>query len=169
MSRIEIATLGKPFGLRGEIRLFPNTSFPEERFVPDKPCYLHKEGKEDFPTKMLDVRGTYDSPIVLFEGITNPEDALLYKGWKLLLDEEEAPLPDGYYRYEDLKGLTVIDEKDNVLGFVKEVLVYSSVPSIRCGREGGKDFFFPFLFDEFVLEIDLENRKMKIKPMKGML
>ena len=169
MGSILIGHLLRPFGVNGEIKVSPLTSFPEERFVSGKKVTLKKKGRDDFSTSFLNVRGSKAEPIVLLEGIGNPEDAFSFKGYGIYLDEKDAPLPEGYYRFEDLKGLSVINEEGKVLGKVDDVYSFSSVPSVRCISNGGKTFYFPFLFDEFVIEVNLEGGYLKIKERPGLL
>ncbi len=169
MDLVLIGNISRPFGVDGEVRLTSKTSFPEDRFVPGRKVVLRKEGKADLNTEIVSVRGTLEQPIVLFAALASPEEALSYKGFGVYLNKEDAPLPEGYYRFEDLKGLAVIDEQGNRLGSITDVLQYSRTPILKARKDDGKNFTFPFLFDEFILEIDIKGKKMKIRRVEGLL
>ncbi len=169
MGKVLIGTLSRSFGVKGEAKVVPNTSFPEERFRPGKKVFLSKDGKQFLETSFEEVRGTLKEPIVKLKGISTPEEADKYKRYGLYLDEGDAPLPEGYYRLEDLKGLIVKNDLGYILGKIDDVLTYSKVPSIKAVREGGKPFYFPFLMDDFISKIDLEKKEMIIHEVPGML
>jgi len=61
--------------------------------------------------------------LIRFAGIDNPENAALLKGAEIIaLRENAAPLKEGEYYVEDLKGLEVIDGEGKALGHIHTVL-----------------------------------------------
>lgn len=169
MGKILIGRLYHSFGVKGEAKVTPNTSFPEERFQPGKKVFLSKSGKEFIESCFEDVRGTLKEPIVKLSGIDTPEEAEKFKGCGLYLEEEDAPLPEGYYRLEELKGLLVKNDDGKVLGTIDDIFTYSKVPAVKVVREGGKPFYFPFLIDDFISKIDIEKKEIVIHEVAGML
>ena len=69
MGKVLIGRLYHSFGVKGEAKVTPNTSFPEERFQPGKKVFLSKSGKEFIESSFEDVRGTLKEPIVKLAGI----------------------------------------------------------------------------------------------------
>ena len=168
---IKVAELGKPFALKGEVKARSLTSFPELRFTKGRKLLARQEeakegGKE---LTLRSYRASGNALTFLFEEIRTPEEAESLRGLSLYIRKEEAPVPEGYYRLEDLKGLIVKNDLGYILGKIDDVLTYSKVPSIKAVREGGKPFYFPFLMDDFISKIDLEKKEMIIHEVPGML
>lgn len=169
--KITVGTLQKPFGLKGEIRAKSMTSFPELRF--QKGCHFFlknlKTGEEK-EVILNSFRPSGDYFFVGFEGIDTIEDALPFYGNEIEMYLEEAPLPEGYYRLKDLIGMDVINAETNEsIGKVKDVLTFSAISTIKAVTPSGKNFTFPFLFEKFVVSLDIEKKEMKINVIPGLL
>lgn len=169
--KITIGTLQKLFGLKGEIRGKSMTSFPELRFQKGRRYFLlNPKTKEEKEYTLASFRPSGDYFFIRFEGIDTIEDAALLYGQEIRLPLEEAPLPDGYYRLSDLVGMKVLDdETKEELGTVKDVLNFSSVSTVKAVRPNGKTFTFPFLFDKFITNLDIEKKEMAIHVIPGLL
>ena len=148
MGKVLIGRLYHSFGVKGEAKVTPNTSFPEERFQPGKKVFLSKSGKEFIESSFEDVRGTLKEPIVKLAGIDTPEEA---------------------EKLEELKGLAVKNDEGKILGTVDDVFTYSKVPAVKVVREEGKPFYFPFLMGDFISKIDLDKKEIVIHEVAGML
>jgi 16S rRNA processing protein RimM len=61
--------------------------------------------------------------LIRFEGIDSPEKATLLNGAEIIAPRENAaPLKEGEYYVEDLKGLEVIDREGKTLGHIVTVM-----------------------------------------------
>lgn len=169
--RITVGTLQKPFGLKGEIRAKSMTSFPELRFQKGRHFFLkNPKTKEEREVVLKSFRPSGDYFFVGFEGIETIEDALPFYGNEIEMNLADAPLPDGYYRLQDLVGMSVINiDNGEVIGKVKDVLTFSAISTVKAVTPTGKNFTFPFLFEKFVISLDIEKKEMKIKVMPGLL
>lgn len=167
MKDLLIGKLGKCFGLKGEMRLTLLTSFPELRFCKGRKLAI-SNGKEAIEATVKSLRLTEKGYLIGFEEMPSINEAEPYVGFSLFMDKEEAPLPEGNYRYSDLIGMEVYSESGELLGKVKDVLDYAPKKTLRVERESKADFFVPFV-DEFVREIDLEGKKMTIQVIPGLL
>src|SRR5690606_29343211 len=108
-------------------------------------------------------------PIVLFEGITNPEDAALLRGATIEIDEAELPpLPEGEHYVHDLVGLTVVTTGGDTVGTVEDVLRTGSNDVYLVHAPGGKEVPVPVL-EGVVLDVDLEAGRVTIDPVAGLL
>ena len=86
------------------------------------------------------------------------------------MDKAKAPLPRGYYRLEDLKGCAIVDsESGKTLGVVTDILAAAPTKTLVVSREGGKNFFVPFVADEFIVKVDIEAKRITIKVIAGLL
>lgn len=170
MDFVRLARLGKPFGLNGVFKAHSLTDFPEKRFKKGVVfSLLNEKTGERLPKALTSYRLSKGVLYLGFEGIVTPEDALNYQGYFVEIEKEKAPLPKGYYRLEELKGLSVYDEKGTLLGKVTGIQDYAPTINLIVSREGKNPFYVPFLFDVFVQSVDLEVGKIVIRPIGGML
>ncbi len=168
MERISIASIGKPHGLRGQVHAFSLTSFPELRFKKGRKYILSSPKGEEIEAELLSFSIKGDTLILGFKGIDTPEQAETIRGYSLDMDKKDAPLPEGYVRYDDLVGMNAVDESGKVLGSLLEVCEYAPTPSLRFKGNNGRVFYVPFI-DAFVGEIDDQKRTILIHVVEGML
>ncbi len=169
MEKLEIAKIGKPFGLKGEVHAFSLTSFPKLRFKKGYKYLLENQKSGDEKTMTLTRCSINGDALVLgFEESTTPEEAATLKDYIVIMDKADAPMPEGYIRYGDIIGMTCIDDEGNKLGTLKEVCEFATTPSLRIQKEKGGVFYAPFI-DAFVGKIDYQNRTIVIHVVEGML
>ena len=112
--------------------------------------------------------------IVKFKGIDRIEAVEKYKGKDLLIRREDAvPLEENEYFITDLIGLTVINEADGTeIGTLVDVIQTGAndVYQIRTlpGITKNQQLLLPAI-KQCVIEVDIENRVMKVQIMKGLL
>ena len=75
-------------------------------------------------------------------------------------------LPPGTYYYFDLIDCEVLDENDRYYGRVIGVEEYSANDVLVIESNGGKSCLLPMV-KEYVLEVDIENKKIIIAPPEG--
>ncbi|MCU0543318.1 MAG: ribosome maturation factor RimM [Oscillatoriaceae cyanobacterium Prado104] len=110
---IEIGTIVAAQGLYGEVRIYPNSDFPERFIEPGKRWLLYPNQTEPEPIEFLGGRyipgkGLY---AVELEGIENRSDAEALRGCKLFVEKSDRPYlePDEFY-IQDLIGLAVFNQ-----------------------------------------------------------
>lgn len=108
---IEIGRIVSPQGVRGEVRVYPSSDFPE-RFLDPGPRWLKRPQRPDpeaitlVQGRSLDGKGLY---IVKLEGIDDRTQAETLRGCALLVPAEDRPdLEEGEFYAADLMGLRVI-------------------------------------------------------------
>lgn len=106
--------------------------------------------------------------VLSFNEIENPEEADAYRGYEVIMDKQNAELPEGYYRFEDLKGLKAIDDKGEEIGTVIDVTAYAPTKNLKIKGLAGKAFYVPFV-EAFVGDIDLEKKTVIIHVVEGMI
>jgi 16S rRNA processing protein RimM len=169
--------LGPPFGLEGfvKFRSFSGETAHLERL---RSMTLRKNGVEKtyrVVEIVPDARpqkhngGHSGGGIILFEGVDGPEKAKVLGGSEIVVSREDAaPLDEGEYYVEDLKGLRLVaDEAEGnapgtVFGVVTGVvdggggmLLEVDVSASDSNAKGGARFV-PFR-DEFTGEVSLEK------------
>ncbi|MBE9146799.1 ribosome maturation factor RimM [Planktothrix mougeotii] len=123
---IEIGTIVAAHGLRGEVRVYPNSDFPERFIEPGQRWLLPPGQTEPKPVEFL---GGYLMPskgiyVVEIEGIEDRTQAEALQGCPLLITEQDRPhLEEDEFYVLDLIGLEVFDQrKAEVIGKVIDVI-----------------------------------------------
>ena len=107
--------------------------------------------------------------MIKFKGIENPDDANLLRGSYLLVDRaNEEPLEEGVYYIVDLIGLDVYTDEGILLGTLKDIFNTGSNDIYEVKDELGKQILLPAIAD-VIKEIDLENKKIIVHLLKGLM
>jgi 16S rRNA processing protein RimM len=122
---LEIGTLVAPQGLNGELRVYPNSDFPE-RFLEPGPRWLQSAlGQPPRPVELVSGRfiqgkGLY---VVKLAGVTSRNQADELRGSLLLVPaDQRLPLEPGEFHVGDLLGLAVyLQTTQTLVGTVTEV------------------------------------------------
>lgn len=123
---LEIGTIVAPQGLRGELRVYPNSDFPE-RFEEPGQRWLKRPGEtEPQPVKLLDGRyvpgkGIY---VIQLEGVENREQAEDLRDCVLFVRVSDRPsLGEDEYHVMDLINLEVFNQlTGEAIGVVVDVI-----------------------------------------------
>ena len=159
-----IATVLRPHGVRGELKVRLETDFPE-RFSLLSRVYL---GPEFLPFELQSFRNLPDYGLLKLEGLDDRTAADALRGMDVQIPIAEAiPLGAGeYYEYQ-VVGLEVYSADGERLGTVEEVLLTGSNPVyVIAGPDG--EILIPGLPD-VVLDVDLEGGRMVVSLPPGLL
>ncbi len=100
--------------------------------------------------------------------IDNMDKAETLKGKDVYVKREDAPaLPKGRYYIVDLLGLSVMTAEGEI-GKITDVFQTGSNDVYEVKSESGKKYYIPVI-DDVVKEIDIENKRVFITPLKGLL
>lgn len=168
MEYITIAILGKPFGLQGEVILYLHTDFPELRFKKGRAYTLMSPNGETQTVHLAGLKTHGNKYVVKFKEFTAIEMVEGLNAYELCLPKEDAPLPNGAYRFSDLIGFQCVDQEGTVLGTLIEVTDYAPTKNLKIQMADKKNFYVPFI-DQFVPTIDTENKMIHINVIEGML
>jgi 16S rRNA processing protein RimM len=170
MEYVRLGQISKTFGLEGQVRVFSLTDFAQKRFkIGHKVSLYNERTSERKELTLRSFRDSGDSYFLGFEEIPNIDEAQKLVGWFVEINKEDAPLPKGFYRLEDLKNCAILDETGTVLGHVSDILAYAPTKTLVVQRDGAKPFYVPFVLDEFILKIDIEKKEITIKVIPGLL
>jgi 16S rRNA processing protein RimM len=155
--RFVIGLVSLPFGLDGRVKV-RSLSGEDEHLLRLKKAVLRKNGEE----KEYAVEEAFSRPLSLkFAGIDSPEAAKLLGGAEIVAGREEAaPLHEGEFYIEDLKGLTVYaakadPERKSAVGQPPE---REAVGQITDVVEGG---------GSFLAEITLVSGEKRLVPFRN--
>lgn len=163
---IFVAKLGKAVGLQGHLRLFMDTDFPEQ----------FKKGAVFKTNKKLELKvAEYNSAreLIKFENFDDLETAKKLTNQELFSTieqtKENCKLKKNEFFWFDLISCKVF-ENGLELGCVKEIQRYplndyleieTSSELVEKGHP--KVFLIPHMFDKYVLNVDINNKKIEVK------
>ena len=163
---LQVGVITQTHGVRGEVKVFPTTD-DAARFKKLKHVMLDT-GKETLPLEIESVKFFKQFVILKFKGF-DINDIERYKRCPLLIERENAvPLEEGEYFIADMIGMKVITDEGENFGILKDVMETGAndVYVIEHPSEG--EVLVPAI-KECILDVDIENRQMKIHVMNGLI
>jgi 16S rRNA processing protein RimM len=164
---LQVGAITQPHGIRGEVKVFPTTD-DVRRFKKLKEVILDT-GREKITLEIENVKFFKQFAILKFKGFDNINDIEKYKGKNLYVTRENAvKLRRDEYFIADLIDLEVYDEEDNYIGVLTNVIETGANDVYEVEFEDGRNVLFPAI-KQCILDVDMENRKMKVHIMPGLL
>lgn len=165
---LQVGVISSTHGIRGEVKVFPTTNDPN-RFKKLKKVWLDT-GKERLELEVQGVKFFKQFVIVKFKGIDNINDIEMYKGKSLLVTREDAvELQEDEYFIADLIGMEVFtDEDTEVFGVLTDVIETGANEVYVVKSEKYDEVLIPAI-RECILDVDVENRRMRVHLMKGLV
>ena len=164
---LQVGAITQTHGVRGEVKVFPTTD-DVKRFKKLKEVILDT-GKEKVTLEIEGVKFFKQFVILKFKGFDNINDIERYKGKNLYVTRENAvKLKRDEYFIAYLIGLEVYDEDDQHLGMLTNVIETGANDVYEVKFEDGREVLFPAI-KQCILDVDMENRKMKVHIMEGLL
>ena len=111
--------------------------------------------------------GINNKELLIKRIIVCPGQTFKYVGKELYVPHDREELEEGEFYYEDIIGLDCYNSKGELIG---PIIDLQEVPQGLILEIEGKEktILIPFV-DEFVKEIDLENNKLFIEEIEGLL
>ena len=163
---LQVGVISSTHGIRGEVKVFPTTDDPM-RFKKLKKVFLDT-GRERIELEVQSVRFFKQFAIVKFKGIDNINDIERYKGKGLFVPREDAvPLGEDEYYIADLIGMEVFTE-DGHFGVVKDVMETGANEVYIVESDEHGEVLIPAI-RQCVLDVNVEEKKMKIRLMDGLI
>lgn len=166
MSETELITIGKivaPHGVRGDVRIFPLTDFPD-RFQDLQQVYVENAGQ----MQLESARPHKKFILLKFAGINTMNEAGNLSGRLIKIGREDlVQLPAGQYYIFDIIGLTVFNEAGELLGVITDVLQPGSNDVYVVETPDKQELLVPAIKD-VVKQIDIANKKMLVKLQEEM-
>ncbi|MBQ8802715.1 MAG: 16S rRNA processing protein RimM [Tyzzerella sp.] len=164
---LRVGVISSTHGIRGEVKVYPTTD-DVKRFKKLKNVILDT-GREHLHLEVEGVKFFKQFVILKFKGIDNINDIEKYKGKDLLVDRANAvKLRKDEYFVVDLIGLEVFTEDGEKFGTMKDVLETGANDVYIIDSLNHGEVLIPAI-KQCVLDIDIENRKMVIHLMKGLV
>ncbi len=164
---LQVGAITQTHGLKGEVKVFPTTD-DVKRFKKLKEVILDT-GKEKMVLEIENVRFFKQFAILKFKGFDNINDIERYKGKSLYVTRENAvKLKKDEYFIADLIDVKVYDEQDTYMGILKDVIVTGANDVYEIALEDGRTLLLPAI-KQCVLDVDMEQRRMKVHVLDGLL
>ncbi|PRB72613.1 ribosome maturation factor RimM [Arthrobacter sp. MYb213] len=164
--RLQVARIGKPHGIRGEVTVQVLTDVPDDRFAPGEVLHVI-----DGPVKTLTVtKSRWNKTILLvdFAEIKDRNMAETFRQAHLEIEVtgEEESASDEWYEHE-LLDLKVMCEGKQV-GVITALRTNPAQDLLVFKDLNGEEVYLPFV-DEFVPDVDTEAGTVTITPPAGLL
>ena len=152
-------------GLKGEVRVYPYTD-DINRFDELEYFYIDKNLNIELIEQPVIDKG--NMVIMKIKDIDSIELAEKLKTKNMYIGREQGrELDEGEFFVSDLIGLDVFTVDGEKVGVLKDVLQHA-INDVYVVSSGEKEYLIPSI-EKFVPTIDLDQNKMIIDPIKGML
>jgi 16S rRNA processing protein RimM len=163
---LQVARIGKPHGIRGEVTVQLFTDAPEERFEPG--AVFRVEPAAQGPLTISSARWNKEILVLGFEEVPDRNAAELLRGAKLFIESDDTADEDGDAWYEhELVGL-IARVGDQVIGKVSALRTMTVQDLLIIERTDGEEILVPFV-EEIVPEVDVEAGFVILNPPEGLL
>ena len=162
-----IGVITSTHGLRGEVKVFPTTD-DVGRFKKLKKCFIRTKDR-DIEVEKNTCKFFKNMVILSFKEFNSINDIEKYKGCDLYVTRENAvPLKEDEFYISDIIGSEVFEENGEKLGELADVLKTGANDVFVVKLPDKKEVLIPVI-KEFVPDMDIANKKVTVKLMKGML
>ena len=164
--QLQVARIGKPHGIRGEVTVQVMTDAPEDRFVPGTELTVEPASKG--PLTVISARWNKDILLLGFEEIVDRNGAEELRGAMLSVDTDELEDEDddeGWYEHE-LVGLQA-KVGDEVVGTVSGLRTLTVQDLLVVNDNEGREVLVPFV-EAIVPEVSIEGGYVLLTPPAGL-
>lgn len=163
--QLQVARIGKPHGIRGEVTVQVLTDAPEDRFVPGTEFLV--EPAASGPLTVSSARWNKDILLLGFEEVADRNTAETLRGAKLFIETEELDGDDdeGWYEHE-LVGLEA-RVGTRVVGKVTALNTMPVQDRLLVTTPEGAEILVPFV-EQIVPEVNIEEGFIVLTPPDGL-
>jgi len=155
-----------PHGVRGLLKI-ESYARSEDSLLTAGRIYLRQSPGEISEYEIISAIPHRGVSLIRLEGLSSRDQAEPYCGAEILIRKEAVSRDKDEYFWHELIGLRVYLDTGRYLGTLKEILPTAG-NDIYVVREGKEEFLIPAIHD-VVKTIDLENGKMIISEVEGLL
>lgn len=167
MKNLEIGQIVNTFGIKGFVKVNPWVN-DVTRFDDLKKVYINIR-KELKQVEIEEVKYHKNQVLLKFKGIETIEQAELLRNGILEISREDAiPLEEGEYFIADLLESEVYSDEGEKLGILEDIYNTGSNDIYVVKNELGKSILLPGI-PEVIKEIDVENKKIIVHLLKGLV
>ena len=164
MEYVKIGKIVNNHGIKGELRIRSDFEYKDRVFKKGFNLYI---GKEKIKEEINTYRHHKEFEMVTFIEYNNINQVLKYLKEDVYIIKEDLNLNSDEYLEKELIGFNVI-ENDEVVGEVIDITKTSPTNKIMEITYKGKRVLLPYHKD-FILKLDLQNKKIEVKLIEGMI
>ena len=156
---IIIGKIGAAYGIRGWLKIQAYTE-SKANILQYQPWYIRRN--EEWEKCQIEAGRVYkDGIIAKFTSINSPEEAKRLTGTEIAITKSQLPaLKQNEYYWSDLIGLTVINQKAEILGKVAYLIPTGSNDVLVV--KGEKEHAIPYLLGTVITNIDLIKKEIYV-------
>lgn len=150
---IVLGKVGAPWGVKGWLRLHSFTD-PAENLL-DYRLFLLRSAAGERPIEVDEIRPQGKSFVGHIKGCDAREQASLYTGGELLIEQAELPVLDnGSWYWHELIGLEVRNLRDESLGRVVRLMETGANDVLILQGESHEERLVPFVQGRVIVSVD---------------
>ncbi|WP_018975059.1 ribosome maturation factor RimM [Saccharibacillus kuerlensis] len=167
---LSVGKIANTHGIKGELKIFPFTDFPEIRFAKGKELLMiSPEDGSTLKVKIISSREQKNVYVVKLEGYDNINQVEKYKGWDVKVPKEEAvEAEENAFYFHEIIGCKVFTVEGEELGTITDILTPGANDVWVVKRKGGKDVLIPFI-EDIVKDVNVTEKTVRIEVMEGLL
>jgi 16S rRNA processing protein RimM len=159
-TKICVAKIGAPHGVRGDVKLWPFTEDPLA--VLNYGPLSTKDGARHF--EVARARAAKDHLVASLKGIGNRDDAQKLNGIELYITRDQLPATDDdEYYHADLIGLEAVTSGGESIGRVIALHNFGAGNIIEIAPGAGPTLLLPFT-NAVVPTVDIAGGRMVVEP-----
>lgn len=156
-------------GIRGELKVVPHTDFAEQRFAPGSILVIEAANGVKTTVTVQTSRLHKKVYIISLKDFHNINEVEKFKGSLLKIEERyQNELDEEEFYYHEIIGCMAVTDEGEELGEIIEILAPGANDVWVIKRPKGKQLLIPVI-DDVVLEVDVENKKVIVSLMEGLL
>lgn len=170
MNWYNVGEIVNTHGIRGEVRVQSWTDFPEKRYAKGNKLGLFMPNRQEPIMLTIDSHRKHKNfDLLVFENHSNINDVEKYRKGVLKVSEDQLEtLEENVFYIHEIIGCTVVDLEGTMIGEVTDVLSTGANDVWEVRPNEGKMHYIPYI-EDVVKEVDIENKKIVIDPLEGLL
>jgi 16S rRNA processing protein RimM len=162
--QVQVARIGKPHGIRGEVTVQVLTDAPEDRFTVGAAFIVEPEKLG--PLTLSSARWNKDILLLGFEQVRDRNAAELLRGARLFIDSDEAEDEEDTWYEHELVGLKA-KVGDVVVGTVAALNTMPAQDLLVIEDTHGEEVLVPFV-EQIVPEVNIAEGFVLLTPPPGL-
>lgn len=166
---LKVGTIVNTHALQGELRIFSDSHFKDERFKKGSELFIDFNG-DMIPVKIKSHRPNKTVELVKFEGLNHINEVEKYKGCDLLVDASTLDsLTDNEFYFHEIMGCTVKTMDGEELGEIIDILQPGANDVWVIKKAGEKrEILIPYI-EDVVKDVDIANKTVIVELLEGLI
>lgn len=166
--QVLVGKIVNTYGIKGAVKVYSHTDFAAKRYKKGNKVFLvHPETQEKCELTIQSYFKNKNVDIISFAEYHDINEVLPLMQWEIHVQADKKDLPEDMFYYGDLINCAVF-YKDKCVGEVIDIIDIGIQQNLKIQKENKKPFFYPFI-GQFLEEVDVENKKIYLNPIQGMI